>query len=955
MRIGTVDEVQLITTRVFRDPHAWYHFVVNIDIQNATAADRVRVYVNGVRETDWSTNTNNLNGTENSVMFTADEEQYVGSWYYDQTNPFDGYFSEFVCIDGSALDPTSFGEYDTNGVWRPIDIANAGLSFGTNGFYLPFSDSTALGLDTHASATAAQAYTEFQCNFDGSDAATSATDASRNSATITFSGDAQLDTAQQKFGTASLLLDGTGDYVSIPDASYLEIGTKDFTIDCWVRFSTVPTDQETIVSKWTGTGNQRSVNFAFDGSTSNLIIQLSGDGSSTALNKQESWSPSQDTWYHVAVERTGGNVHLYVNGTQLGSGTANSTNVYNGSATFMVGALNAGAAQNFTGHVDEVRFINGYGAYQGSNFTAPTTAYATPPVSNTFTPSGSPTQSSSTPTDNHLAFSSIYNDSASSSSHITYSKGNKKAFCTLGRSAVGNMVIPKGTSMKLYLEVTPNTLWDSTGRLRVGISSMTNSDNPIDTDTLSAFFQDDGDLFDEGSNTASWGSSWQTLDTDYAMIAVETDGTNVDVWFGVNGSWQASGDPANGTSPAATFTQDNDMRFVAKLDTNGSSTSCTIATETSEFQTAAPTGFGPWSTSEMYSQVAPAIEDGTAHIQVELVSHDGTSTNVDCNWNMDTYDTLIIAKARGTIEQWYVADGVRGYSKYWSYDSSNAENTDANVFSVSGTTLTLGSTLSNDSYVIEFHKAGLAASRDTTNSDGSMTGAADNLVISANITSGFVILTYDGSGGAETVGTGLSSALELLEIKRLDTTAPAAVYHKVFGASNDALLMYDNGGKFSSGAGSAGYWNATAPTPSVFSLGTNSTVNDGAGNYVGYGWRSIPGHSAFGSYKGNGSADGPLVSLDFKPAWVMIKRTDTTGNWVIFDVARNAYNVTDLLLWPNLTNAESAGSNDQVDLLSNAVKLTGTSSNAFSKSGGTYIYAAFAEHPFAGSSPATAR
>ena len=117
------------------------------------------------------------------------------------------------------------------------------------------------------------------------------------------------------------------------------------------------------------------------------------------------------------------------------------------------------------------------------------------------------------------------------------------------------------------------------------------------------------------------------------------------------------------------------------------------------------------------------------------------------------------------------------------------------------------------------------------------------------------------------------------------------------------------------------------------------------GNYVAYCFAEVEGYSKFGSYTGNGSADGPFVYTGFRPAFVLFKRSDSTGNWYIFDVQRNTYNLTNLTLFPNLSGAESTETNNILDILSNGFKHRGIGgfSNA---SGGTYIYMAFASNPF---------
>jgi len=143
----------------------------------------------------------------------------------------------------------------------------------------------------------------------------------------------------------------------------------------------------------------------------------------------------------------------------------------------------------------------------------------------------------------------------------------------------------------------------------------------------------------------------------------------------------------------------------------------------------------------------------------------------------------------------------------------------------------------------------------------------------------------------------------------------------------------------------AGYFNGTSPTSSVFSIGTNAAVNASTATYVSYCFAPVEGYSAFGSYTGNGSAtDGPFVFTNMRPRWILIKRTDTTGNWWIFDAARDPYNVARYYLLADNSGAE-VDNTTAIDLLSNGFKLR-TTSAGLNDSAGTYIYAAFAEAAF---------
>jgi hypothetical protein len=135
------------------------------------------------------------------------------------------------------------------------------------------------------------------------------------------------------------------------------------------------------------------------------------------------------------------------------------------------------------------------------------------------------------------------------------------------------------------------------------------------------------------------------------------------------------------------------------------------------------------------------------------------------------------------------------------------------------------------------------------------------------------------------------------------------------------------------------------PTSSLFSLGTYGGVNNNTNNFVAYCFASVAGFSAFGSYTGNGSADGTFVYLGFRPEFVMIKRTDASNDWVILDTARNTFNVANSALFPNSSSTETSNGFYDSDILSNGFKVRATNA-VVNASGGTYIYAAFAETPF---------
>ena len=231
----------------------------------------------------------------------------------------------------------------------------------------------------------------------------------------------------------------------------------------------------------------------------------------------------------------------------------------------------------------------------------------------------------------------------------------------------------------------------------------------------------------------------------------------------------------------------------------------------------------------------------------------------------------------------------------------------------------------------------LGANGTASNSDGSITST-----VSANTTSGFSIVSYTGTGSNATVGHGLGSVVKMFFVKELSNANSWEVYHVSEGAGKNAQL--NTTAAFESAGSSR--WNSTAPTSTTISIGTDSGVNRSSSNYIAYCFAEKKGYSKFGSYTGNGSADGPFAYTGFKPAFVMLKRSSSTSDWYMFDSKREGYNVDNDEIYANLNYVEDTA--DRLDILSNGFKMRTTGGN-LNGSGETFIYMAFAESPFVGS------
>lgn len=208
--------------------------------------------------------------------------------------------------------------------------------------------------------------------------------------------------------------------------------------------------------------------------------------------------------------------------------------------------------------------------------------------------------------------------------------------------------------------------------------------------------------------------------------------------------------------------------------------------------------------------------------------------------------------------------------------------------------------------------------------------------MSVNASAGFSVVTwtYNSSGG--TIGHGLGVAPQLIIQKdRTNGSYSWDVYHASLGATQRLSLNSTNATQ------SQIVWNNTSPTSSVFSSGASWYTN--ADSMVSYCWTPIAGYSAFGSITGNGSADGPFTYTGFRPKFILFKNASAVASWWIFDTVRNTYNVADLGLRPNLSDAES--NFPTFDILSNGFKVR-TTDAGLNGSGNTIVYACWAENPF---------
>jgi hypothetical protein len=455
----------------------------------------------------------------------------------------------------------------------------------------------------------------------------------------------------------------------------------------------------------------------------------------------------------------------------------------------------------------------------------------------------------------------------------------------------------------------------------------------------------DGRVYHNGAS-ASYGVSYAT--NDILMIALDIDAGKI--WYGKNGTWMASGVPATGTSPSQSFTAN---QLMSPAVASGSGTFAYVLNcGQRPFSYTPPTGFVALNTQNL---PATAIKNGALNMTTALwTANVANPTAGQKSIALGFQPDLVWSKNRNDAEHHYWVDSVRGDnsgSKWLKSNATAAEGADAvgsttakYVFTSTGfdivdTDSNAGEvyySTASRTYVGWAWKAGGTA---VTNTSGTISSQ-----VSANPTAGFSIVTYTGTGSAATIGHGLGVAPQMIIIfERSPGGDDHIVYHAGLTSNQYSIRL----NTVAAQAGPSGaYWNSTSPISTVFSVGTSGESNQSTATYVAYCFASVAGYSAFGSFTGNGSADGPFVYLGFRPRFVMIRNPAISANWLIFDSSRDTSNQTVLFLFANSTGADTDSSGTvALDFVSNGFKIRQTSGN-INGSGNALIYMAFAENPF---------
>lgn len=738
------------------------------------------------------------------------------------------------------------------------------------------------------------------------------------------------------------------------------------TFSCWLKRCTLGANQSLFVSR-TVASPYAILHFLSD----QLVYEDSNP--TNLITTQVFRDPS--AWYHVVLsidttQATAANrVKLYVNGVQITSfGTAtypaqNANTNYNvASAHYISSQQGPSVVEYFDGYLTEVNFIDGQ-ALTPSSFgqNDPVTGVWQPKkYAGTYGTNGfylnfsdpSAATAAAIGKDNSGNGNNWTPNNISVTAGVTYdSMIDVPTMWADGGNGRGNYAVLNPLFLNSEVSATL-----SNGNLTMTTTTATNG---VGGQKMSSIFVTSGKWYAEVS-LVNGGANYQYLGVQnssgstYAILGIASI-TNSAIINGSSGNQTGLGFATNGDVIGISLDADAGIvRFFKNNVQIGSNQSIatgvelgflisayyssgTCATHTNfgqrPFTYTPPTGFKALNTQNLPDST---IKAGNKYFDATTYTGTGSARSIT---NAGAFQPdFVWLKPRSAINDNLLFDSSRGVTAFLKTNATNAEATDATTltsFNSNGFSIgTSGGLNANGTTMVGWQwKAGGAP---VTNNVGSISAQ-----VSANATAGFSIVTYTGTGANATVGHGLGVAPKMIICKKR-TSSPTATdwttWHTAF-AGTEYILLNTTQAKQSA----ATPWNSTVPSSSVFNVGNDQGTNASGQGQLAYLFSEVAGFSKFGSYTGNGSADGPFVFTNFQPRFVMVKRTDTTSNWIIKDTTRSPSNTALQTLYPNLSNAE--GSGDDMDVLSNGFKMRLAGSTNLNASGGTYIFAAFAENP----------
>jgi hypothetical protein len=930
------------TNALLRDFSAWYHVVAAWD-RSASAADKVKVWINGVAQTSSDTGYQSWTSGDCQI-WAANSGNRIGRGDADRyNNLLNGFLAEYHYIDGQALDESYFGEFDSNGIWNPKEYDG---TYGNEGFYLNFSDNSndaALGTDSSGNDND---WTVNNITAVGHDYVQSTTGTLYSGSwDQAFNGSTSTPAPYIYNTTASVSWDinisGVFEiYTSLP-GTYAGNPTV-YTLSNGATYS-----KETTAAEWINLGSQTNVTSlsvnAPDPGTYIFAIRVDG----TILVSSEPGDTDSlidsPTNYEADSGNNRGN-YCTLNPLKNQSQTLKNGNlVSNGTSGRSTGTLYASSGKvywEFTAGTDYVMSgiessTSPYAAsYSGENdqqyaLYAPGQLYH----------NGSATSFDSFVTGDVIGVAldmdggNLYfykNGSAMNSGNaaVTGLTGAWTANCRSGSGAYnGDTIFNFG---QRPFEYTPPTGYVSLCTQNLPNPTIAKGSTAMDvvtytgaggTQTISSLNFSPDFVWIKSRSIADQHCLFDTVRGTLARLQSNSANAESSVnQYGSLTAFNSDGFTLTAGSSGSDQTHGSGNTYVGWTWDSG-----TVDNPVGDIWLGSATKYiGVKFSSASGGTISFGQTTGTTTVEV-------WSSSDNSNWTQQG-GTLTLADGHTlTFTDQYVYIRNTSDATFTDWFAAATDGADGHYSSV---TYPSGASWSGPTYTdYDWRDPGGVINENGSNPS----------VVSANTSAGFSIVGYTGTGAATTIGHGLNAAPEFIVVKNRDTARPWSVFHQSITNMSSGYINLNSANAFTGSY--TGVWNGTDPTSSVFSVGTDSESNNSGDGFIGYCWTPVEGYSAFGSYTGNANADGPFVFTGFRPEWILIRNVDTANNWLIYDAARNSFNVTDLSIQADEANSETHLSNDEIDILSNGFKIRGTRGD-INGSGNTIVFAAFASHPF---------
>jgi hypothetical protein len=707
-----------------------------------------------------------------------------------------------------------------------------------------------------------------------------------------------------------------------------------YTFSCWAKRSKLTASQMIVGCR---TGGVRVNQLSFN-ATDNLAFssQATGDITTTAVYRDTS------AWYHIVVAvNPSGTAILYVNGVQVGSAATDSTpSLFNSSLTNAIGRYGDSASNYFDGYISEIHFVDGqkltpdsFGYFDTIGIWQPRKYSGSYGINGFYLPLNNPN------------FFELAKDKSGNSNHWTLNGYS---------SSLARDVVVSDSPVNNY--ATLNPLDQSGCTFTNGLLDVAMSGNGFAVSSI-------------GVSSGKWYAEAIVTSASLEMIGIcQIDGTVLSrQYLGANGwyYYAANGQKYNngtGSSYGATYTTNDIIGIALDMDsgsvtfykngtTQGVAYSSGISGKTIAFALGRgsasgsntttfnfgqrpfaytpPTGFKALCTTNLST---PTIKKPSSYFDAVAFTATNSAGSVS---SLSFQPDLTWIKDRDSTIDHYLHDSIRGYGNFLSSNTTGVSTPGGGVTSQlsNGFNYAIGNTNRWISWSWD------AGSSSVTNTSGTITST-----VRANPQAGFSIVSFVNASGTNqaTVGHGLGSSPKMIISKNLDTSANNwAVFHSAVCDTTSKFLQLNTTAALIT---FATVWGASLPTSSVFGV-TGGGIAAASVNIIAYCFAEVEGFSKFGSYTGNGSADGPFIYCGFRPRFVLTKNSSSGAggyDWVIWDAARNPSNQAAKVVFPDLGNAEEE-TTTIIDILSNGFKLrnSGATTNA-----GTMIFAAFAETPF---------